>query len=73
MNASKAAKHLISFGRSIYLVVAFIFMLLVADIRPYYSFIKSDRKNKIPWSRVTSVQESDVMPLKTTPYTTSDG
>jgi hypothetical protein len=42
-------------------------MLLVADIRPYYSFIKSDRKNKIPWSRVTSVQESDVMPLKTTP------
>ena len=40
----KAAKHLF------HLVIAFIFMLLVADIRPDYSFIKLDRRNKIPSS-----------------------
>lgn len=33
-----------------HLVVAFILMLLVADIRPDYPFIKPDRRNKIPSS-----------------------
>lgn len=34
----------------LHLVVAFILMLLVADIRPDHPFIKPDRRNKIPSS-----------------------
>ena len=37
-----------------HLVVTFILMLLVADIRPDYPFIKPDRRNKIPSNQNTS-------------------